>query len=155
MVLGYLLCTEKLTPDKPSIPLCGKCKKCIDACPTKAITEPFVINSNKCLAFHNIESREKKLPVNIQERIGNWIAGCDICQEVCPWNHQKITPNEDPDVQPKEWVKNLTIEQVLSWNEKIWQDKLKNSALKRIKPWMWRRNANAIVASRKKYDLNK
>ncbi len=144
MVIGHLLCTEALTPDKPSEPLCGNCQKCIEACPTNAISEPFVVNSQKCIAYHNIENRNKELPENIKKSIGKWIAGCDICQEVCPWNEKAIPNQKDPDVQPKKWILNLTKEQVIEWDDDMWKKKLKNSALKRIKPWMWRRNAKTI-----------
>ncbi len=144
MVLGYLLCTEALTPDQPSIPLCGNCRECIDKCPTQAISEPFVINSNKCIAYHNIENRDEELPLEIAKSMNRWIAGCDICQEVCPWNQENIPKSKDPDVQAQQWVLNLKYEDVITWTEEKWQELLKQSALKRIKPWMWRRNAKSI-----------
>tara|TARA_Y100001968_G_scaffold316685_1_gene344845 strand:+ start:456 stop:1451 length:996 start_codon:yes stop_codon:yes gene_type:complete len=145
MVLGFLLCTERLTPDKPAKSLCGKCQKCIELCPTKAITEPFVINSHKCISYHTIENRNPILPEEISNSMGTWVAGCDICQEICPWNQQKsIKSSNDEDVQPKEWVINLTREKVLEFNDSEWKKILNNSSLKRIKPWMWRRNAKAI-----------
>ncbi len=143
MVLGYLLCTEPLTADKPSTPSCGQCQACIDACPTQAITEPFVVDARRCLAYHTIENRQKELPNAIKSSIGSWVAGCDICQEVCPWNHKSIPSSKDQDIVPKQWILQLTKDQVLSWNDKEWKNKLQGSALKRIKPWMWRRNALA------------
>ena len=84
MFVGHLLSTEALEADEPSKPICGECEKCIEACPTKAIEEPFVVNANKCLAYHTLENRDKELPKNIINKMGNWIAGCDICQDVCP-----------------------------------------------------------------------
>ncbi len=153
MVLGFLLCSEELTPDNPSQPLCGSCQKCIEACPTNAITEPFVINSKRCIAYHNIESRNPSIPENIENSMGKWLAGCDICQEVCPWNQQKIPISQDPDVQPKEWIMNLNKKQILKWDDETWKEKLKGSALKRIKPWMWRRNIKAIDKSFKSTKL--
>ncbi len=143
-ILAHLLCTELLTPDQPGIALCGKCQKCIDACPTKAITEPFVINSQRCIAYHTIENREEYLPREITSKMGNWVAGCDICQEVCPWNHQNLTHSEDPEMQPKNWILKLTKKDAMTWNDGKWTDHLRGSALKRIKPWMWRRNIKAI-----------
>ncbi len=143
MALGYLLCTEELIADKPAKALCGACDICIKECPTHAITEPFVIDSRKCIAYHTIENRNELLPKEIAESMGNWVAGCDICQEVCPWNTKDIVKTSDPDMVPKNWLMELTVEQVLSWDEKEWGQKLKDSALKRIKPWMWRRNALA------------
>ena len=144
MYLGHLLSTEPLEADEPSKPKCGECEKCIDACPTKAIEEPFIINSNKCLAYHTLENREKELPRNIINKMGNWIAGCDICQEVCPWNQKNIPTTSEPELQPSEWILNMTKKDALSWSDSKWKEKLKSSALKRIKPWMWRRNINSI-----------
>lgn len=144
IVLGHLLCTEPLIADTPAKPMCGQCEKCIDACPTNAISEPFVINSNLCLAYHTIENRNSKLPNNIIKALGPWIAGCDICQEICPWNQKELQSNKDPDMQPREWILNITKEKVLSWNDEEWNANLRGTALKRIKPWMWRRNAQAI-----------
>ncbi len=144
MFLGHLLSTEDLYADEPSKPTCGKCEKCIEACPTQAIEEPFSVNSNKCLAFHTLENRNQKLPENITNKMGTWIAGCDICQEVCPWNQNDIPKTTDPDLQPSDWILNITKDEALSWSDLKWKENLKNSALKRIKPWMWRRNINSV-----------
>ncbi len=144
MFLGHLLSTESLEADQPSKSICGECEKCIEACPTKAIEEPFIVNSNKCLAYHTLENREKELPMNIINKMGNWIAGCDICQEVCPWNQKNIPSTSEPELQPSEWILNITKKDALSWSDSQWKENLKKSALKRIKPWMWRRNINSI-----------
>ena len=144
MFLGHLLSTEVLEADKPAKAKCGECEKCIDACPTKAIEEPFIVNSNKCLAYHTLENRDQELPKNIINKMGTWIAGCDICQEVCPWNQKNIPQTSEPDLQPSEWVLNITKEDALSWSDSKWQENLNNSALRRIKPWMWRRNVKSI-----------
>tara|TARA_Y100001968_G_scaffold184397_1_gene168935 strand:- start:623 stop:1570 length:948 start_codon:yes stop_codon:yes gene_type:complete len=144
MFLGHLLSTEPLEADEASKPICGECEKCIDACPTQAIEEPFVVNSNKCLAYHTLENRDKELPKNIVNKMGNWIAGCDICQDVCPWNQKEIPNTSEPDLQPSEWILNITKKEALSWSDSKWKENLNQSALKRIKPWMWRRNLHSI-----------
>ena len=144
MFLGHLLSTEALEPDEPSKSICGECEQCIEACPTKAIEEPFIVNSNKCLAYHTLENRDPILPQNIINKMGNWIAGCDICQEVCPWNHRNIPHTSEPELQPSEWILNITKKDALSWSDAKWKENLEKSALKRIKPWMWRRNINSI-----------
>ena len=144
LVLGHLLSTEPLIADQPGQVLCGKCQECIKACPTNAITEPFVVNSYRCLAYHTIENRSTNLPKDIAASLGPWVAGCDICQEVCPWNQKKLTSSKDPEMQPREWVLELTKKEALSLTDEEWKNRLKGSALKRIKPWMWRRNAKAI-----------
>ncbi len=143
IVLGHLLCTEQLIADKPSKSQCGNCKICIESCPTQAITEPFVIDSSKCIAYHTIENRNSSLPKEIKNSMGTWVAGCDICQDVCPWNNKKLTCNNDPAVIPKDWIMNLTPKKALSWDDEKWKKNLKGTALKRIKPWMWRRNTKA------------
>ncbi len=148
MVLGHLLCTEPLTPDKPAKSLCGKCQSCLDVCPTKAITEPFVIDARLCLAYHTIENRNPDLPANIVNHLGNWVAGCDICQDVCPWNQTSLPSSKDPDIQPRNWLLTLTRDQALSWSDTTWNEQLRGSALKRIKPWMWRRNAAATQCNK-------
>ena len=139
--LGFLILTKNLIPDKPHQSLCGKCDICIESCPTQAIIEPFVIKSDLCIAYHTIESREKTIPKNIKKNLNGWVAGCDICQDVCPWN-KKVPYNNDSETQPKEWIMNLNVDS-LNWDDKTWIENLKGTTLKRIKPWMWRRNIKA------------
>ena len=139
--LGFMILTKNLIPDKPHQSLCGKCDICIESCPTKAIVEPFVIKSDLCIAYHTIESKEKTIPKNIKKNLDGWVAGCDICQDVCPWN-KKVPYNDDSETKPKEWIMNLNVDS-LNWDDKTWTEHLKGTTLKRIKPWMWRRNIKA------------
>jgi epoxyqueuosine reductase len=141
LTLGFMILTKELIPDKPHQSLCGKCDKCIEHCPTQAIVEPFVIQSDLCIAYHTIENRNKTIPQEIKQNLNGWVAGCDICQDVCPWN-KSVPYNNSSETIPKEWIKNLTIES-LNWDDKTWEKNLKTTTLKRIKPWMWRRNIKA------------
>ncbi len=143
LTLGFMILTKELTSDNQSRSLCGKCEKCIEKCPTNAITEPFVINSNLCIAYHTIENRQKTFPESIETNLNGWIAGCDICQDVCPWN-KSVPFNKSVEAKPKDWIKSLNDES-LNWEDKQWELNLKGSTLKRIKPWMWRRNIRAIL----------
>ena len=143
LLLGHLLTTLELPADAPSQTLCGRCTTCITACPTEAIREPFVVDSRRCIAFHTIENRDSQLPEEIQGSLGPWVAGCDICQDVCPWNQQPLTSSSDPDVQPRPWLLNLQAASALQWDDATWDGNLRASALRRIKPWMWRRNIAA------------
>ena len=143
--LGFMILTKDLVPDNPHESLCGKCDKCIECCPTRAIVEPFVIKSEFCIAYHTIESRAKTIPKNIKENLNGWVAGCDICQDVCPWN-KKVPYNNTLETAPKQWIKDLSYE-ALNWDDKTWEDKLKGSTLKRIKPWMWKRNIKANLVN--------
>ncbi|MEB3307804.1 MAG: tRNA epoxyqueuosine(34) reductase QueG [Cyanobacteriota bacterium] len=146
LLLGHLLTTLELEADAPAEPLCGSCSRCLPACPTEAISEPFVVDSRRCLAFHTIENRDPELPEAIVSRMGPWVAGCDACQEACPWNQQPIRSSDEADLQPRPWLLNLTAEQALGWSDEIWDERLRASALRRIKPWMWRRNLRAAQA---------
>ena len=143
LLLGHLLTTLELPADAPSQTLCGRCTTCITACPTEAIREPFVVDSRRCIAFHTIENRDSQLPEEIQGSLGPWVAGCDICQDVCPWNQQPLTSSSDPDVHPRPWLLNLQAASALQWDDATWDGNLRASALRRIKPWMWRRNIAA------------
>ena len=143
LLLGHLLTSLELPADHPATPLCGSCSLCIPACPTGAISEPFVVDSRRCIAFHTIENRNPKLPDAITAQIGPWVAGCDACQDACPWNQQPLESSNDPDVQPRPWLLNLRAEEALQWTDEEWDGRLRASALRRIKPWMWRRNLKA------------
>ena len=143
LLLGFIIFDTQFEPDRPSKSLCGQCEKCIERCPTNAITEPFVINSQLCIAYHTIENRDLNLPIIIQENLNGWIAGCDICQDVCPWNKSAPT-NKSTDTKSKGWIKKLSID-ALNWSDEKWSENLKGTTLKRIKPWMWRRNIKASI----------
>ena len=139
--LGFMILTKDLVPDKPHQTLCGKCEKCIEDCPTKAIVEPFVIKSDLCISYQTIENRRKTIPKKIKENLNGWIAGCDICQDVCPWN-KSVEFNDTCETTPKEWIRNLNVDS-LSWDDETWKENLRGSTLRRIKPWMWKRNIKA------------
>ena len=145
LLIGHLLTTLDLPADQPHAPLCGRCTRCMEACPTGAISEPFVVNSHRCIAFHTTENRSPVLPTAMANALEGWIAGCDICQEVCPWNG-RATSTSDPERQPARWILETPPEQLLEWNHDIWDQRLRGSALRRIKPWMWRRNIKACLA---------
>ena len=145
LLIGHLLTTLELPADPPAVPACGACSACLEACPTGAITEPFVVDARRCIAFHTIENRDPELPAAIADSLEGWVAGCDICQDVCPWNHKPFAGSSDPDLQPRPWWLDLRAEEALGWSDAEWDNKLRASALRRIKPAMWRRNIRAAV----------
>jgi epoxyqueuosine reductase len=143
LLLGHLLLSAELPADEPTASLCGSCTACLEACPTQAIVEPFVVDSRRCIAFHTIENRDPELPGAISGAMAPWVAGCDICQEVCPWNRQPRSSLE-PDLQPRPWLLNLQPDEALAWSDQTWDDRLRASALRRIKPEQWRRNIRSL-----------
>ena len=109
--IGELIIDLKLNPDSPfTVDHCGTCTRCIDACPTSAIVAPRVIDAQKCISYHTIENKDE-VPVSIREKLHNQIFGCDICQDVCPWN-KKIKSNQGDDFKP--------IEGLLEMKKKDW-----------------------------------
>ena len=148
LLLGHLLSNLELPADRPSIPLCGRCSRCIPACPTGAISEPFVVDARRCISYHTIENREAELPAAIRSGMGPWVAGCDICQEVCPWNEGPLESSSDPDLQPRPWLLALDGPTALQWSDADWDERLRASALRRLRPWMWRRNIQAAMGER-------
>ena len=85
------------------------------------------------------------MPADIASDLNGWVAGCDICQDVCPWNQQALVSSTDPDLQPRPWWLDLQGADALGWNDSEWDEKLRASALRRIKPSMWRRNIAAAL----------
>jgi epoxyqueuosine reductase len=141
--LGEVLTNLVLSPDRPHTQHCGTCTRCLDACPTGAIAQPFVVDANRCIAYHTIENRAETLPEAIAPHLQNWVAGCDICQDVCPWNQRFAQPTDVVDFQPYPWNIAPTLEELANLTDAEWDRRFPASALRRIKPAMLRRNAKA------------
>ncbi|MCY7390943.1 MAG: tRNA epoxyqueuosine(34) reductase QueG, partial [Leptolyngbyaceae cyanobacterium CAN_BIN12] len=98
--LGEVLTNLELTADRPHTAHCGTCTRCMDACPTGAIPQPTVVDANRCIAYHTIENRSETLPAAISSHMQGWVAGCDICQDVCPWNERFAQPTDVAEFHP-------------------------------------------------------
>ncbi|WOD39485.1 tRNA epoxyqueuosine(34) reductase QueG [Nodosilinea sp. E11] len=142
--LGELVTTLELAPDPPHTAHCGTCTRCLEACPTGAITQPYVVDANRCIAYHTIENRADMLPPAVVPQLQNWVAGCDICQDVCPWNQRFAQPTTLEEFEP--YPQNLApkLADLATLTEDEWDNRFRASALRRIKPSMWRRNAQAV-----------
>jgi epoxyqueuosine reductase len=141
--LGEVLTNLTLTPDAPHTQHCGSCTRCLDACPTGAIAKPFVVDANRCIAYHTIENRAEELPKSIKPHLKGWVAGCDICQDVCPWNQRFAQPTDVAEFQPYPWNVAPTLTELANISDDEWNRRFTASALRRIKPEMLRRNARA------------
>jgi epoxyqueuosine reductase len=145
--LGEILTNLELEPDAPHPPHCGTCTRCLTACPTDAIVAPGVVDANRCIAYHTIENRAATLPPAIVKRLEGWVAGCDICQDVCPWNQRFAQATDVEDFHPYPWNIAPTLTDLETLDEVEWNRRFPASALRRIKPRMWRRNAQAARQS--------
>lgn len=127
--LAEMIIDLELEPDAPVTDRCGTCTACIDACPTDAIVQSGVVDSNKCISHLTIELKDS-IPSEFSGRMENWIFGCDICQEVCPWNRFS-KPNQEPRFQPQgEWL-NFTEREWKELTEEVFNKNFGKSAVKR------------------------
>jgi epoxyqueuosine reductase len=143
--LGGIITNLELEADRPHTQHCGTCTRCLEACPTGAIVEPSVIDANRCIAYHTIENRADELPDAIAKNLSGWVAGCDICQDVCPWNQRFAQETDVKEFQPYPWNVAPTLNELANLSEADYDRRFTASALRRIKPTMLKRNANAVI----------
>jgi epoxyqueuosine reductase len=124
---------------------CGTCTLCIDECPTAAITEPYVVDSNKCISYATIELRAPELPSAIEENLSGWMYGCDICQDVCPWNRFEQVSGE-PRFAPREGNVNAELRDIVELSHEAYVERFRGSAMKRAKLGGLQRNARALMS---------
>lgn len=122
---------------------CGTCRKCLDACPTNAIVAPKIVDSRACLSYATIELRAPELPVPINENLNGWLYGCDICQDVCPWNRFE-KPTEEARFEPRQGETSIETEKILSFSPESYAERFRRSPMKRTKLTGLRRNAEAL-----------
>jgi epoxyqueuosine reductase len=127
--ISELIVDLELEYDGPIPNYCGTCTRCIDACPTDAISEPYVVDGSKCISYFTIELKEN-IPTEMKGKFDNWAFGCDICQDVCPWNRFS-KPHNEPHFQPKNALLDMTGRQWEEMTEEVFQKTFKDSAVKR------------------------
>lgn len=130
--IAELIVDLELEPDGPMKDYCGTCTKCLDACPTEAIVTPYVVDGSKCISHLTIELKDQLIPREFKDKMDNWMFGCDICQDVCPWNRFSSAHNE-PRFQPKEGLLDLKRSEWEELTEEVFQGLFRNSAVKRTK----------------------
>jgi epoxyqueuosine reductase len=129
--IAELIIDLELDYDTPTTDHCGTCTKCIDACPTQAITEPYVVDGSKCISYFTIELKEK-IPTEMKGKFDDWVFGCDVCQDVCPWNRFSKAHSE-PLFNPHPELLSMTKKDWEDITEDVFKDIFKNSAVKRTK----------------------
>lgn len=144
--IGELIVDLPLDPDEPIADHCGTCTLCIDACPTDAIVEPYVVDANRCISYLTIEHREDDVAQDLRDEMGNWIFGCDICQDVCPWNKFRRTSGETA-YRPREGTLDTTLSEWAEIDEASFRSRFKSSPVKRPKWEGFVRNVRYALAN--------
>jgi len=140
--IGELLLNLDLEHDRERVEdHCGTCTLCIDACPTAAITEPYVVDSNKCISYATIELRAPELPEEMD--LAGWLYGCDVCQDVCPWNRFEQATSETR-FAPREGNVDVELADIMELTPETYAARYRGSAMKRAKLAGLQRNARAL-----------
>ncbi len=141
--LSEIILDLELEYDGPIKDYCGTCTACMDACPTDAIPEPYVVDGSKCISYFTIELKEE-IPSEVKGKFENWIFGCDICQDVCPWNSFS-KPHQEPKFKPHPDLENMTKQDWTEITEDVFEKLFKKSAVKRTKLEGLKRNVGFVL----------
>jgi epoxyqueuosine reductase len=145
LFLGVILTSLELEPDVPAPDRCGTCTRCIDACPTDALIAPYQLDSNKCISYLTIEKRGA-IPEEIRGGMGRHVFGCDICQDVCPWNRKAPVTNA-PEFEPRPELVNPALDWLGQMSAEEFRQVFRGSPLRRTKLTGLRRNAVIAMAN--------
>ena len=148
-LLGELFLTLDLPVDEPLAELCGSCTLCLEACPTGALVEPFRLDSNRCISYWTIEHRGA-LPAEATELVGDWVFGCDICQDVCPWNRRRhaLGAAEHAELRLAAERRQLDLAGLLALDRDEYVERFRGSPMKRARQEGLQRNAAVAMGNR-------
>ncbi|MBC9811309.1 tRNA epoxyqueuosine(34) reductase QueG [Crocinitomicaceae bacterium CZZ-1] len=130
--IAELILDLELQEDGPIKDYCGRCTRCIDACPTEAIVEPYVVDGSKCISYLTIELKDALIPGAFHDKMDNWIFGCDVCQDVCPWN-RFAKAHQEPAFMPNGQLLGMRKTDWKELTEEVFRELFRNSAVKRTK----------------------
>ncbi len=142
--LAEIILDVELNYDNEIKDYCGSCTACIDACPTEAILPNNVVDGSKCISYFTIELKEEIIPKEVKGNFNDWVFGCDICQDVCPWNRFS-QPHNEPLFNPNEKLLNFSKNEWTDITEEIYREIFKKSAVKRTKFKGLTRNINFVA----------
>lgn len=142
--VATLISDLELIPDAPfATDHCGTCTRCLDACPTGAITEPTVVDGSKCISYFTIELKDMLIPTEYHDKMEGWMFGCDVCQDVCPWNRFS-KPHTEPEFNPIPEILNLSLAEWETMTDEAFRKIFRKSPMKRSKWEGIQRNIKAI-----------
>ncbi|GIV26281.1 MAG: epoxyqueuosine reductase [Bacteroidia bacterium] len=141
--IAELVTDLELNPDNEIKDYCGTCTKCIDACPTNAIIQPYVVDASKCISYLTIELKDELIPTEFKGKMDNWIFGCDICMDVCPWN-RFAKPHQHQELSPYKEILNFSEKDWEQLTEEQFKVLFKFSPIKRTKFKGFKRNLKFI-----------
>jgi epoxyqueuosine reductase len=145
LFLGVILTSLDVPPDLPAPDRCGTCTRCIEACPTEAIVAPYQLDSNRCISYLTIEKRGS-IPEDLRAGIGRHVFGCDICQDVCPWN-RKAPVTRAAEFSPRPGLVNPALDWLAEMSAEEFQDNFRHSPIRRTKRSGLRRNAIIAIGN--------
>jgi epoxyqueuosine reductase len=146
--LGLIVTTLELPTDTPSPDHCGTCTRCLQACPTDAFPAAYEMDASRCISYLTIEHRAETVPAKLQSQMGDWVFGCDVCQQVCPHNSD-VPPTNEPKFAIRPPGPRPNLDAMRTMTDEDFREQLKGSAIKRAKPDMLRRNAHIALANLK------
>ena len=145
LFLGVLLTSLELLADQPTPDRCGTCRRCLDACPTRAFYQPYAMDARRCISYLTIELRDA-IPDQLRSAVGAWVFGCDVCQQVCPYN-RKAPPATEPAFAAEPLTDRLDLCELLCWDQRRYRQVVQGTAMARAKLPMMRRNAAVALGN--------
>ena len=137
--LTGMLIDRELPPDEPAIDRCGSCTRCIEACPTGAIPEPYIVDSRLCISYLTIEHRGE-VDGRLDRPSGDWLFGCDVCQEVCPWNRKSL-PSKVAAFAARPETRGMTLDLLAQLDEKRFDRLFRGTPVRRAR---WKRFSRSV-----------
>lgn len=141
--ISTLITNREFEYNEPVVDHCGTCRACLDACPTNAIVDDYIVDSNKCISFLTIENKGE-IENSFKNRFDNWLFGCDVCQDVCPWNNKFSVVTQEGDFEPVDGT-GIPLNDVISMSPEEFKSKFETSPLKRAKLNGLKRNAGFLL----------
>lgn len=147
LLLGELLLDLELAYDPPfRTDHCGTCTRCIEACPTGCILPDRILDASRCISYLTIELKSEEMPDELHRSVGDWIFGCDVCQQVCPWN-RFARPTDEPAFQPRPGMPALELDELLALDDEAFRRRFQGSPIKRAQRRGLQRNAAVALAN--------